>query len=210
MLGLLLGAVGAALTVQAVSGRRSSRGLRGAPPPPPTSYYDDSPQAVRDLPFNMLRTHLPLESQARMQSIEQYLDGEPEVIAALPQNFAFSRWKQGSPAFGASAQGLIDAVTARDPQLAELVNVQSARVPHMTLRSVGLSLNTLSTGDTGSRFEDPVSRGIPQQPLIPADQFWAYAESGGRTPITPMSPFEQGLEYDVFWDGARMLQIERR
>ena len=206
MLGILLGAVGAVFVVQAVSGRRSSRGLRGAPPPMPTSYYDDVPQSVHDLPFNLLRDQTPLDSPVRVQAMEQYIDGQPDVIAMLPKNFGFTRWRQGGGEFGSSAEALVGAVRQRDPLLEELTGIQDSRTPHMSRRSVARELNVLP--NTGSRLENPISRGIPQQPVFTNEQLYAIANGERHIPVQE-SPFDVAQESDPTWIRQQLRQVRR-
>lgn len=187
-------------------GRRGFRGL-GAFPQRQGSYYANTPRELQNLTFNQLRQSTPLDSPIQIQAIEQYMAGQPEVIASMPQNMGFSRWRQGGGVFGGNVEALIAATTARDPQLNELVGVQNDRVPHMSLRNTAQAMNVLPV--TPAEYGDVVSRGVPGAPIIPSPEFWAYAASGGTTPLTPMTPFEQGLEYETVWDGARMMQIER-
>jgi hypothetical protein len=183
------------------------RGL-GAFPSRQGSYYEGAPKALQDLPFNALRDNNPIESGATIQAIEQFVAGQPEVIASVPQNMGFNRWRQGGGVFGGNIEALVTATTARDPFLNELVGVETDRLPRMSLRDTAQAMNALPV--ESSYYENPVSRGVPQASVIPSPQFWAYANSGGQTPLEPMSPFEQGLEYETVWDGARMMQIERR
>lgn len=201
------GALIYALARRAAPTSAGFRGL-GAFPSRQGSYYDGAPQSLQDLPFNMLRDNNSIESGATIQAIEQYVAGQPEVIASMPQNMGFNRWRQGGGVFGGNIEALITATTKRDPFISELVGVQNDRVPHLSLRATSQAMNALPRERSG--YENPVSRGVPQASLIPSDQFWAYANSGGQTPITPMSPFEQGLEYDTVWAGDRYMQIERR
>jgi hypothetical protein len=182
------------------------RGLRGAPPPMPTSYYDDAPQSVHDLPFNLLRDQTPLDSPVRVQAMEQYIDGQPDVIAMLPKNFGFTRWRQGGGEFGSSIEALVGAVTQRDPLLAELTGIQDSRTPHMSRRSVARELNVLP--NTGSPLENPISRGIPQQPVFTNEQLHAIANGERHIPVQE-SPFDVAQESDPTWIRQQLRQVRR-
>ena len=177
------------------------RGL-GAFPSRQGSYYANTPRALQNLTFNQLRQQEPLDSPGTIQAIEQYIAGQPEVVASMPQNMGFNRWRQGGGTFGGNIAALLTATTARDPLLNELVGTENDRVPHMSLHDTAQAMNALPQEPPA--YGRVISRGVPGAQVIPAPQFWAYADYGGQTPLTPMSPFEQGLEYETVWDGERM------
>ena len=177
----------------------------GAFPMQQGSYYANTPKELQSLTFNQLRQNAPLYSPGTEQAIEQYMAGAPEVVASLPQNMAFNRWRQGGGDFMGNAQGLLAAVSSRAPLLNAVVGVNYDRVPHATWNDVAQGMNALPP--TQPRYGSVVSRGVPQANLIPSPQFWNAIDNGA--PVTPMSPLRQATDYTAVWDGPNhMLRLE--
>jgi hypothetical protein len=183
------------------------RGL-GAFPQQQGSYYANTPRALQNLTFNQLRQQEPLDSPGTVQAIEQYLAGEPDVVASLPQNMAFNRWRRGGGDFGGNIEGLLAATTGRDQLMGSLVDTQYDRVPHALWNDTAQAMNELP--QEVSHPGDVISRGVPGEAMIPAPQFWAYMQSNGESPVEYQTPFEQGLHYAPVWNGTeRVMHLER-
>lgn len=187
--------------------RRRFRGLGSITP---------MPRDIRDVPFNLLRSEAPVDSPSTIQALEQYISEQPEVAAMLPQEMAFTRWKQNGGVFAANMSSLMDAVQMRQPLMSKL-DMTTSYVPRFPIREAASSMNELPWG--GEPYEVPVSRGIPQQPGLSPYQLQQYADSVPHfvenpeyvTPEQyPEAPTEFGQTYQMQWgDNNNMRWIPR-
>lgn len=200
--------------LHALQGRRF-RGLRGAVTPVSDSVqFDNAPAILHRLPFNSLRSNLPIDSPAFVQAVEQLRAGE-ESVAMFPQSMAFSKWRQGAGAFGESIHGLMKAKAYQGPLLDQLA-APLARVPSLSMHEAAAPMTFLP--NTGNRYEDPIARGIGMEQALTTYQLNEFGRGAAASVVdgdaevmarVSHTPLEIAAAYETVWDGNQLRYVPR-